>query len=61
VKESILLPGVRVGDGAVLRRVVVDDNVVIPPRTVIGANGSAPRFTMTAQGITVLPEGTLIG
>ena len=62
VEQSILLPGVRVGAGAVLRRVVVDENVVIPPDTTIGtADADRRHFTVTEGGVTVVPEGTLIG
>jgi glucose-1-phosphate adenylyltransferase len=62
VEESILLPGVRVGERANLRRVIVDENVVIPPDTVIGASAADRRhFVVTAGGVTIVPEGTLIG
>ncbi len=62
VEESILLPRVRIGERSVLRRVIVDENVVIPPDTVIGApDGDRRHFVVTAGGVTVVPEGTLIG
>ncbi len=62
VEESILLPGVRVGERAILRRVIVDENVVIPPDTVIGAGATDRRhFVVTEGGVTIVPEGTLIG
>jgi glucose-1-phosphate adenylyltransferase len=61
VDQSILLPGVRVGARSVLERVIVDENVVIPPDTVIGtADADRRHFTVTPGGVTVVPEGTLI-
>jgi glucose-1-phosphate adenylyltransferase len=62
VEASILLPGVRIGERSVLHRVIVDENVVIPPDTVIGGPGGDRRhFVVTESGVTVVPEGTLIG
>jgi glucose-1-phosphate adenylyltransferase len=62
VEESILLPGVRVGAGSVLQRAIVDENVTIPPGTIIGTPDADRRhFVVTGAGVTVVPEGTLIG
>ena len=62
VEQSILFPGVRVGAGATLHRVIVDENVTIPPDTMIGTSDADRRhFLVTAGGVTVVPEGTLIG
>ncbi len=62
IEESILLPGVHVGARAVLRRVIVDENVVIPEGIVIGTAAADRRhFVVTKRGVTVVPEGTLIG
>jgi glucose-1-phosphate adenylyltransferase len=62
VEQSVLLPGVRVGARSVLHRVIVDENVVIPPDTTIGTPGADRRhFSVTEGGVTVVPEGTLIG
>ncbi len=62
VEESILMPGVRVGDGSHLRRVIVDENVLIPPGSRIGCDHAADRrrFVVTAAGVVVVPEGTVI-
>jgi glucose-1-phosphate adenylyltransferase len=49
--------GVDVGHGAVLRRVIVDKNVVIPPGTEIGVDHDADRargFHVTDSGIVVI-------
>ena len=62
VEASILMPGVRVGAGAVVERAVVDENVIVPSGTTIGAADAERRhFVVTEGGITVVPEGTLIG
>ncbi len=62
VESSILMPGVRIGAGARLERVIVDENVVVPPGTAIGTPEADRRhFTLTAGGVTVVAEGTLLG
>ena len=54
VTDSVLLPGVRVGRGCVLERVVVDAGCTIPPGTVIGAAFG------THQGHYVSPGGVML-
>jgi glucose-1-phosphate adenylyltransferase len=62
VEESILMPGVRVGDGSRIRRAIVDENVLIPPTMQIGQDLQAdrPRFDVTESGVVVVPEGTVL-
>jgi len=59
VERSLLFEGVKVGDGAQLRNCIVDKNVVIPPKTKIGMNlkEDAERFTVSDEGIVVIPKG----
>ncbi|MEI2651348.1 MAG: hypothetical protein V9G12_04120 [Microthrixaceae bacterium] len=57
---TILLPGVHVGQDAVLRRCVVDKNVVIPPGTQIGVDREADiarGLVVSAGGVTVVEKG----
>ena len=56
VEWSVLLPGVEVGRGARLRRVVVDRGCVIPDGLVIGedAEADAARFSRSESGITLV-------
>lgn len=57
--ESILMEGVDVGRYAKLRRVIVDKGVRIPPKTQIGYDPEedAERFTVTDNGVVVIPKG----
>ena len=55
----VLLPGVRIGKGAVVRRAILDKNVVVPDGALIGVD--AP-WTVSAtrcprSGVTVLGKG----
>jgi glucose-1-phosphate adenylyltransferase len=59
VNWSVLLPGVVVGRGARLTRVVVDRGVSIPDGLVIGENAEvdAKRFHRSVNGITLVTAG----
>ncbi len=61
VEWSVLLPGVEVGRGARLRRVVVDRDCRIPDRMVIGedAQDDARRFVRSERGITLVTKPML--
>ena len=56
ITECVILDGVDVGRGARLRRAVVDENVQVPPGTVIGYNlkEDRKRFTVTEKGVVVV-------
>ncbi len=62
VEESILMPGVRVGEGTHIRRAIVDENVIIPAAVKIGCNHDDDRrhFVVTPGGVVIVPEGTLM-
>ncbi|MEI6501473.1 MAG: glucose-1-phosphate adenylyltransferase, partial [Armatimonadota bacterium] len=57
VEECILMDDVVVGEGVSLRRVIVDEGVVIPPGYRIGydTEEDAKKFVVSA-GITVVPR-----
>jgi glucose-1-phosphate adenylyltransferase len=59
VEDSILFEGVEVGPGAYLRKCIVDKHVKIPPDVRIGADfdDSPPEFTVSEEGVTVIPRG----
>lgn len=61
VNWSVLLPGVTVGRGARLNRVVVDRGCTIPDGMVIGEDATldAQRFHRSEQGITLVTRGML--
>jgi glucose-1-phosphate adenylyltransferase len=61
VSWSVLLPGVQVGRGARLTRVVVDRGCHIPDGMVIGEDpvSDADRFDRTDSGITLVTREML--
>jgi glucose-1-phosphate adenylyltransferase len=63
IERSILFAGVHVGADAGLRNCIVDKNVKIPPQEQIGYDLAKDRhrFTVTEQGIVVVPEGFVFG
>ncbi|MFT5702538.1 MAG: glucose-1-phosphate adenylyltransferase [Desulforhopalus sp.] len=63
VERSILFAGVHVGTDAALRNCIVDKNVKIPTKEQIGYDLAKDRhrFTVTEQGIVVVPEGFVFG
>jgi glucose-1-phosphate adenylyltransferase len=59
VEDSVLLPNVTVSRSAILKRVVVDKNCVIPEGLIVGVNPEEDkkRFFVTSKGITLItPE-----
>lgn len=59
VEESVLCSGVRVGPNAVLRRVILDKNVIVPEGAVIGVDLDRDRelYTVSDGGVVVLGKG----
>jgi glucose-1-phosphate adenylyltransferase len=62
IEDSVLLDGVEVGRGAVVRRAIVDKQVVIPPGAQIGVDPErdAARFTVSAGGVVVIGKRQII-
>jgi glucose-1-phosphate adenylyltransferase len=65
IDQAILMPGVRVGRHARLRRVIVDRDVLIPRGALIGydAEEDRRRHTVTEGGVVVVTadDDPLIG
>jgi glucose-1-phosphate adenylyltransferase len=59
VEDSLLLQGVDVGRGAVIRRAIIDKHVAIPDGVQIGVDSQADRdrFTVTESGLVVIGKG----
>jgi glucose-1-phosphate adenylyltransferase len=60
VIDSVLMDKVSIGDGAVVRRAIIDKNVRVPAGAAIGLDPELDRargFKVTDSGITVLSKG----
>ena len=62
VEDAILMHGVNVGRGAVVRRAIVDKDVRIAPDARIGVDPEADRerFKISAGGVVVIPKGEVV-
>jgi glucose-1-phosphate adenylyltransferase len=60
VLDSVLMDKVNVGEGAVIKRAIIDKNVNVPAGAAIGLDAALDRargFKVTESGITVLSKG----
>ncbi|GAC1533797.1 MAG: glucose-1-phosphate adenylyltransferase [Acidimicrobiales bacterium] len=59
VEDSVLMHDVEIGAGAIVRRAIIDKNVLIPPGARIGVDPifDAARFTVSASGVVVVGKG----
>ncbi len=58
VEGAVLLDGVEVGEGAVVRNCIIDKEVIVPPGAAIGVDAEADRarFTISDGGIVVVAK-----
>jgi len=62
VEGSVIHPGVRVGRGAVVRRAILDKNVVVGPGEMVGVDLEKDRekFAVSQGGIVAVGKGVWI-
>jgi glucose-1-phosphate adenylyltransferase len=59
VEGSVLMPGVRIGRNAVIRRAILDKGVTVPDGAQIGVDLERDRhlYTVSEGGVVVLGKG----
>jgi len=63
VEEAVLFAGCQIGEGAVIRRSILDKNVKVSPRVEVGVDPEHDRergFFVSPNGITVVPKNTVV-
>jgi glucose-1-phosphate adenylyltransferase len=63
VEESVVYSGCKIGRNAVIRRAILDKNVVVPDGVEIGVNREhdlARGFYVSEQNVTVVPKNTKV-
>ena len=62
VEDSVLMDNVKVGQGAIVRRAIIDKNVVIPDGARIGFDleEDRARFAVTRDGVVVIGKNEVI-
>jgi glucose-1-phosphate adenylyltransferase len=59
VEDSVLMDGVYIGEGAYVRRAILDKNTVVPPWARIGVEhaNDKQRYHVSEGGVVVLGKG----
>ncbi|MFT5369912.1 MAG: glucose-1-phosphate adenylyltransferase, partial [Candidatus Latescibacterota bacterium] len=59
VSDSVLMEGVHIGKNVRLHKAIVDEGVHIPSNTQIGVDATLDqkRFSMTPNGVVIIPKG----
>jgi glucose-1-phosphate adenylyltransferase len=62
VEGSVIMPGTRIGRGAVVRHAILDKNVVVGPGEMVGVDidKDRERFSVSAGGVVAVGKGVWI-
>jgi glucose-1-phosphate adenylyltransferase len=62
VEDSIIMDRAQIGEGASVKKAIVDKGVIVPPGFKLGADSQQDRkrFTISPGGIVVVPKGLRI-
>ena len=62
VDASVLMPSVKIGERAVVRRAILDKNVIVEPGAQIGVDleRDSQRFTISPSGIVIVGKGVRV-
>ena len=62
VESSVLMPAVRIGDGARVKNAILDKSVIVEPGASIGFDleRDSQRFTVSPGGIVVVGKGAVV-
>jgi len=63
VTDTVVFERTQIGEGAIVRRAILDKEVVVSPGASVGVDREADRargFTVTESGITVVGKGILV-
>jgi glucose-1-phosphate adenylyltransferase len=63
VHDSILMHGAQIGPRAIIRKAIIDKNVIVPPGVQIGVDPEEDRkrgFTISDEGVVIVAKGAKI-
>jgi glucose-1-phosphate adenylyltransferase len=62
IEDSVLMPGVEIGRGAVVKRAILDKNVYVHPGAQVGVDVDADteRYTVSHGGVVVVGKGDVV-